>query len=177
MQLLEGLWEEYGETRPAEQRARLRLALQLGGLSFALGRYEEARRWLGEAERLARALGDQARVAGTLHQLGMLAQSRGDLEGAMRLYRESLAIQESLGAPQGKAATLAMMGQVLLAQGRLLEGVQALREAQEILVGMGARADAEWVEETLAQARQMLETEQGTNARITNQEPRITPAR
>ncbi|MDW7992087.1 MAG: tetratricopeptide repeat protein, partial [Anaerolineae bacterium] len=106
IRLLEGLWEEYEEKHPAEQRARLRLALQLGELHYSLGRYEEARRWLTEARRLAQALDDQATMAQALHRLGALAQAWGDLEGAMRLYQESRAIWESLGDRQGKAATL-----------------------------------------------------------------------
>ncbi|MFN3763269.1 MAG: tetratricopeptide repeat protein, partial [Anaerolineae bacterium] len=137
LELLEGLWEEYGEEYPAERQARLRLALQLGDLNYSMGRYEEARRWLTEAWRLANALGDRAGVAQTLGQLGNLAYLQGDYPEARRLYQESLRIAEQLGDRARVAKTLHNLGVLAQAQGDLEGAMGRYRESLAIKEALG----------------------------------------
>ncbi len=140
LRLLEGLWEEYGEAHPAERRARLQIARQLGGLYYSLGRYGEARRWLGEAERPARALGARWEQAAVLHQLGMLAQAQGDYPEARRLYEESLRIKEQLGDRAGVAITLHQLGMLAQAQGDYPEARRLYEESLRLAEQLGDRA-------------------------------------
>ena len=139
LRLLEGLWEEYGEEHPAEQQARLRLALQLGDLNDSLGRYEEARRWLTEAWRLADALGDRRSKAQALHNLGVLAQAQGDYPEARRRYEQSLRIAEQLGDRAGMAQTLHRLGNLAYLQGDYPEARRRYEESLRIEEQLGNR--------------------------------------
>ncbi len=140
LRLLEGLWEEYGEEHPAEQQARLRLALQLGDLNDSLGRYEEARRWLTEAWRLADALGDRRSKAQTLGNLGNVYAHQGRWEEAIRMYGQALDIFRALGDPHGEGQTLGNLGVLAQDQGDWAEARRLYEESLRIAERLGDRA-------------------------------------
>jgi class 3 adenylate cyclase/tetratricopeptide (TPR) repeat protein len=100
LQALEHL-PEPGDTRVLALELRLALGCALG----ALGEY---RRWLallGEAEALARALDDRARLGRVLAEIAVLLRITGDGEGAMAAGRRALEFAAAIGdiAVQGEA--------------------------------------------------------------------------
>src|SRR5262245_16187383 len=93
----------YHRSFQATNQFRFRLAL-----GCALGALGESKRWLallGEAEGLARALADRARVGRVLADMAVHLGITGDWEGAIAAGRQVLELAAELGdmALQGEA--------------------------------------------------------------------------
>ena len=71
-----------------------------------MGEYRRQLALLGEAEILARALDDRARLVRVLSQIGSVCRQMGDLDGAMTAGRQALDLAVALGdrALQGHAS-------------------------------------------------------------------------
>jgi tetratricopeptide (TPR) repeat protein len=84
---------ESGDTRALAIELRLALAPTLG----ALGEYRRYLALLGEAEALARALDDRARLGRVLAGRASVLRVTGDLDGAMAAGQQALALAAELG--------------------------------------------------------------------------------
>jgi tetratricopeptide (TPR) repeat protein len=84
----------------------IELRLALGGALGLLGEYARQLALLGEAEALARALDDRARLGRVLPQMAIALRVTGDLDGAMAAGRQALELAAALGdrALQGQAS-------------------------------------------------------------------------
>jgi tetratricopeptide (TPR) repeat protein len=84
---------EHGDTR----RLALELRLALGGALIILGEYGRHLALLGEAEALARALNDRARLGRVLAQMAGVLRRTGDLDGVMAAAQQALELAAALG--------------------------------------------------------------------------------
>ena len=88
-------------------------AFTVGSLEMALGRYDDALRYLREARDLAEVCGGDWFAAGSRVQLGILAVLRGRLDEARALLAEALDL--SLAARSTRFVTLCLAGYARLA--------------------------------------------------------------
>lgn len=134
--LLADLWNEYQMEGTAAQRARLRLASQLGVLERLRGNHLAARAWGEKAMDLARALGDRAGEAATCHGLASIDLYQGHYDAAREGFQRALAVRQEIGDRAGEAATWHNLASIDLCQGHYdlaREGFQrALAMRQEI---------------------------------------------
>jgi predicted ATPase len=84
---------EHGDTRVLA----LELRLALTGPLTTMGEYERSLTLLSEAEALARALDDRARLGRVLTNMGQLRRLTGDNDSAMAAGRQALALAAELG--------------------------------------------------------------------------------
>ena len=91
--------------------ARSRALLDAGQLSYFMGRYAEAERYLEESLTIAREIGDEARVLVVLQPLGMAALGLGDEVKAGRYLREAAELAQQRGRADQRAATLNALAQ------------------------------------------------------------------
>jgi class 3 adenylate cyclase/tetratricopeptide (TPR) repeat protein len=126
LQVLEHL-HEHGDTRVLA----IDLRLALGGTVMALGEYGRYRALLGEAEGLARALDDRARLGRVLAGMAQVLRMAGDRDGAMAAGRQALALAAELGdsAEQGRASH--NLGQAYHAIGDFGRAAELLRRNVE----------------------------------------------
>ena len=78
-----------------------------------LGRNDDARHYLEEWERLARANGNERSLARCLMNLGVLARETGDLGASARCFDDAYDISGSVRDWSTQAGALASRGQVL----------------------------------------------------------------
>src|SRR5262249_7525913 len=71
-----------------------------GQLSFFMGRYAEAQRYLAESLALARQMRDHRRIAAVLQPLGNAHLGQGDLPAARRYLEEALTLAQQQGKPR-----------------------------------------------------------------------------
>jgi tetratricopeptide (TPR) repeat protein len=126
LQALEHL-PKHGDTRVLALDLRLALGCALG----ALGEY---RRWLallGEAEALARALNDRARLGRVLAEIAVLLRITGDWEGAIAVGRQALELAADIGdiVLQGEAPFT--LGQAYYFIGDIGRAAELLRRSVE----------------------------------------------
>jgi len=81
---------------------------------------------------IARKLGYQRGIAGSLLQLGRLAQIQGDPDEARSLYQQSLDITRKLGNQSRIACSLHQLGQLAKKNGDKTEATRLFREALTI---------------------------------------------
>jgi predicted ATPase/class 3 adenylate cyclase len=82
---------------PARNVARCRGLTGAGQLSYFMGRYEDARRYLEESLGVARDIGDARTVAAVLQPLGMACLGQGDIDTARRHLEEGFSLARGLG--------------------------------------------------------------------------------
>jgi class 3 adenylate cyclase/tetratricopeptide (TPR) repeat protein len=118
---------ETGDTRGLA----IDLHLALGGPLFQLGEYGRCLALLGEAEALARALDDRARLGRVLARMAHVLRITGDHDGAMAAGRQALALASALGdsALQGEAAFY--LGQAYHLIGDFGQAAELLRQNVE----------------------------------------------
>ncbi len=114
---------EGGDTRGLA----LDLRLALGGALHQLGEYGRCLALLGEAEALARALDDRARLGRVLARMAQVRRQTGDPDGAMAACQQALALAADLGDSvlQGQASHF--LGQAYYAIGDFGRAAELLR--------------------------------------------------
>ena len=134
-------------------------AFTVGSADMALGRYEDALRYLREARDLAERVGGDWSAAGSRVQLGILAVLRGRFDEARALIDEALDLSLAVRSTPFVTLCLAGYAQLALAEGdperaALLEGAaEGLRQR----VGLPAWPHLRRVEaELVTQLRQRL---------------------
>ena len=112
---------ESGDTRGLALELRLALA---GALS-ALAEYGRCLALLGEAEALARALDDRARLVRVLARMGLVHRQTGDHDGAMAAGQQALELAAALGDQRLAEASILFPGAGILCHRRLRPGGRA----------------------------------------------------
>jgi class 3 adenylate cyclase/tetratricopeptide (TPR) repeat protein len=108
-------------------RLALELRLALGGALIILGEYGRHRALLGEAEALARACNDRARLGRVLAQIGQTHRITGDLDGAIAAGQQALALAAALGERPLQVEAAHRLGQVYEAIGDFGRAAALLR--------------------------------------------------
>jgi tetratricopeptide (TPR) repeat protein len=118
---------EHGDTRGLA----LELRLALDGPLTPLGELGRRCALLGEAEALARALEDRARLGQVLTKMSLVLRSTGDHDGAIAAGQQALALAAALGdsALQGQASH--RLGQAYYAIGDFSRAAELLRRNVE----------------------------------------------
>jgi tetratricopeptide (TPR) repeat protein len=109
------------------------LRLALGGALFVLGEYGRCLALLGEAETLARALDDQARLGRVLARMALVLRQTGDPDGAMAAGQQALVLAAELSdsALQGQASL--NLGYIYYAIGDFGRAAELLRRNAETM--------------------------------------------
>ena len=112
---------EPGDTRMLALELRLAVARPLR----ALGEYGRQLTLLGEAEALARALDDRARLGRVLAMMATTLRLTGDPDGAIATGRQALELAAALGDSALQVASLLLPGAGILCPRRLRPGGRA----------------------------------------------------
>ena len=118
---------EHGDTRGLA----IELRLALGGPLIALGEYGRCLALLGEAEALARALDDRARLGRVLARMAHVLRITGDLDGAIAAGQQALALAAALGDRALQVQASYNLGQVYYAIGDFGRAAELLRRNVE----------------------------------------------
>jgi class 3 adenylate cyclase/tetratricopeptide (TPR) repeat protein len=114
---------EHGDTRVLA----IELRLALGGSLNQLGEHGRCLALLGEAEALARALDDRARLGRVLARMTFILWATGDHDGAMAAGQQALALAAALGDSALQVETSQRLGQVYLSIGDFGRAAELLR--------------------------------------------------
>ena len=107
------------------------LRLALGGALSALGEYGRRLALLGEAEALARALDDRARLGRVLARMADVLRVTGDLDGAMAAGQQALELAAALGDSALQVQASYRLGQAYYAIGDFGRAAELLRRNVE----------------------------------------------
>ena len=118
---------EHGDTRVLA----LELRLALGAALIILGEYGRHLALLGEAEALARALNDRARLGRVLAQIGQTHRITGDLDGAIAAGQQALELAAALGESALQEQASHRLGQAYAAIGDFGRAAELLRWSVE----------------------------------------------
>ena len=118
---------EDGDTRGLA----IELRLALGGALYPLGEYGRYLALLGEAEALARALDDRARLGRVLAQMAAVLRITGDLDGAIAAGRQALELAAALGESALQVQASHTLGQAYYAIGDFGRAAELLRRNVE----------------------------------------------
>jgi predicted ATPase len=121
---------------------RRRTAAALNNLAMALSlqmQFDEARKWLEQAQTIKRELGDPWSVANGLDNLGRIATFQQDFETARRYAAESLAMFRTLGDRTGVAISQGNLADALLHLGQLAESRAAMTDSLTLLHAIGEK--------------------------------------
>ena len=118
---------EDGDTRVLA----LDLRLALGGVLNPLGEHERRLALLGEAEALARALGDRARLGRVLASMAVVLRQTGDSDGAIAAGQQALALAAALGDSTLQGQASLPLGQAYYAIGDFGRAAELLRQNVE----------------------------------------------
>jgi tetratricopeptide (TPR) repeat protein len=118
---------EDGDTRGQA----LEICLALGGALHQLGEYGRCLARLGEAETLARALDDRARLGWVLARMAQVLRQTGDLDGAMAACRQAHELAAALGDHTLQVYVSHILGQAYEALGDFARAVELLRRNVE----------------------------------------------
>ena len=118
---------EDGDTRVLA----IELRLALGGALAALGEHGRRLALLGEAEALARALDDRARLGRVLAGMASVLRMTGDPDGAMAAGRQALELAVELGDSALQVQASYHLGQVYYAIGDFGRAAELLRRNVE----------------------------------------------
>jgi class 3 adenylate cyclase/tetratricopeptide (TPR) repeat protein len=126
------------------QGLALELRLALGRSLTALGEYGRCLALLDEAEALAKALDDRARLGRVLAQMVLVRRDRGDYNGAIAAGQQALALATALGdsALQGEASH--RLGQAYYTSGDFGRAAELLRRNVEAADGESDRLSIDW---------------------------------
>jgi class 3 adenylate cyclase/tetratricopeptide (TPR) repeat protein len=114
---------DYSDTRVLALDLRLALDRPLD----ALGAYGRCLALLGEAEALARALNDRARLGRVLVSLANALRETGDLDGAIAAGRQALELAVALGDSALQAQASHRLGQIYFTIGDFGQAAELLR--------------------------------------------------
>jgi tetratricopeptide (TPR) repeat protein len=116
---------------PETRLRALELRLALAGPLIPLGEYVRRLALLGEAEALARALDDRARLGRVLAEMAQTRRLTGDLDGAMAAGQEALDLATALGNSALQVQASHYLGQVYWAIGDFSRAAELLRWSVE----------------------------------------------
>jgi class 3 adenylate cyclase/tetratricopeptide (TPR) repeat protein len=118
---------EHSDTRVLAIDLRLALRVPL----YELGEYGRCLAPLGEAEALARALDDRARLGRVLAEMAVARRVTGDHDGAMAAGLQALALATALGDSALQARASSYLGMAYYSIGDCGRAVELLRQSME----------------------------------------------
>jgi predicted ATPase len=129
-----------GDTRQLAIELRLALDPPLR----ALGEQRRRLALLGEAEALARALGDRARLGRVLASMALVLRATGDLDGAMAAGRQALDLAAALGDSALQVRASLNLAQAYYASGDFGRAAELVRQNMEAADRESATAGTNW---------------------------------
>lgn len=159
MRLLEesiGIWHTLGD---AGSHGLAWSLTALGGAMLLRGEYDQARRYLEEAELLFERSGNTNYLAYVRRRLGQVALHQGELERATVLCKDSLHLNLEISSRRGVAANLATFASVARARGQPLVAARLFGAANALLDELDERlspVDEAEMESNRAEARAEL---------------------
>jgi tetratricopeptide (TPR) repeat protein/transcriptional regulator with XRE-family HTH domain len=149
-QALEGLPERGRQGRVAElawhyrrgddPHKALTYTLLTGDAAAATTGYAEAERQYETAEELARALGDELRLAEAQEKRGGVLGTMGRIDEAITVLEQAADRYHTLGDVEGEARAVAELGLQHFARGTTDAGIDRIRQMLAVLSGRGAPA-------------------------------------
>jgi tetratricopeptide (TPR) repeat protein len=118
---------------PIRDDGELDVRLRLRVLTKLVGEGEHLGEHLDEAERLARSLGDDRRLAFVLSEKSHVAWLRGDQTRAMEFGRQVLALGQKLGDPPVEGFGHRLLGKAYIGLGLCRPAAEHLSRAVELL--------------------------------------------
>jgi serine/threonine protein kinase/tetratricopeptide (TPR) repeat protein len=109
--------------------SRIALTRQLGMVQWQLGNYPQARQYLDESLKLAKAKNDRAAMAEALGRLGRIAEDSGDFAAAQKYVAESLSLARETGDKPALAYAYRNLGNLVASFARYAEAEAAYRES------------------------------------------------
>jgi len=97
---------EYLLKEVKSDRDKVDMLLKIGMFYYIKGESDTALDLYSQSLEIAKSLGDQLRLAYTLHNIAMIYREKGEDDVALDLYNQSLEIEKSLDDQQGIASTL-----------------------------------------------------------------------
>jgi len=153
---------------PGDTRGRaIELRLALGRPLYRVGEFGRLLTLLGEAEALAKALDDRARLGQVLAQMSQTRMTTGDLDGAIAAGQQALALATALDESALQVYASQTLGQAYSAIGDFGRAAELLRwtveaadrESDRLSTDVQIQSQA-WLARTLSQL--------GTDVRITS---------
>ncbi|HLB78021.1 MAG TPA: AAA family ATPase, partial [Candidatus Dormibacteraeota bacterium] len=115
-------------SEPSDTRVlAIDLRLALGEVLTPLGEYGRCLALLGEAEALARALDDRARLGQVLAGMAMVRRITGDLDGALAVGQQALDLAAALGESALQVEASVALGRAYYALGDFGRSAELLR--------------------------------------------------
>jgi len=111
----------------------------IGELFRKQGQYDEAMRWLEQAQAKFEDIDNLAGLGQVLHYKGTMAVQQGDYENAQTFYSQSLSIRQQIGDQQQAAYLLGNMGIVARRQGKSIEARSLYEESLLLRRELGDR--------------------------------------
>ncbi|HEX3560788.1 MAG TPA: protein kinase [Pyrinomonadaceae bacterium] len=119
------------------RRVRADSSKSLGMAYHALGRFEQAEEFKGQALATYRELGDRRSVGNLLNSLGETARLRGDYAAAFSRYQEALSIAREIGNHVGEILYLSNLGSARVGLGEYDAAESDLRRTIELATAAG----------------------------------------
>ena len=119
--------------------ARSRGLFNVGQLCCFMGHYGEARSYLEESLSIARAIGDEARIAAVLQLLAFASLGEGDVASARGRAEEGLSRARSVGNQRELAIALNALAQVHRVEGALDRAEDLYRQVIALARDLGDR--------------------------------------
>jgi predicted ATPase/class 3 adenylate cyclase len=110
------------------ERGRVRVLNDLGGVEWVAGSSEQAIAWHQQALAISERLDDPEEMARSLHYLADSLRDTGEFERATELLTRSIEIHRARGLGSGKSA-LHSLGDLSLDEGKLSDATRYYREA------------------------------------------------
>ncbi|MFN7971924.1 MAG: tetratricopeptide repeat protein [Acidobacteriota bacterium] len=121
------------------RRRSKRALVNLAGTLNSRGGIEESERLMAQALEIAKASGDRALTALTLHGLSLSRYAHGEHEQALAIASESASLFAAIGDRRNEATCLVNISASQYHLGRLPEAIGALEKAIPIVREMGDR--------------------------------------
>jgi tetratricopeptide (TPR) repeat protein len=110
-----------------------------GQLTYFMGRYDEARRYLEESLSIAREIGHQPLIAAALQPLGMAHLGMHELQGARRYLEEARQLARQRGEERELAAAINSVAQLTRVEGDLQKAEALYEEMLALASKLGDR--------------------------------------
>jgi predicted ATPase len=121
----------------APYRAGFRVAI--GRIAWAADRYEDARKFQAEAQRIFDTIGDEVGSALADMLMGFLDRGDGDIEGAERRFQRALTVGRRVRQAYLEAGSLSGLGSIAMDRGDLGQARQLKEQSLQIYERLGDR--------------------------------------
>lgn len=103
----------------------------IGFYYLELDQFEDARKYLSQADKISRSINDQIRYAKVLGNMGLLEYKTGNLEKAIQFLKQDLAISEKFQSHYNTNYARILLSKILIDKDQIDEAKVLLTEAQK----------------------------------------------